>query len=59
MTLAQVRPLYPAEDLSRVEGGAIVVYGTRGSDRLSLGFFESDPSTPLQEIKGGATCGDF
>jgi len=59
MTLAQVRTLYPADDFSGVGGGAIVVHGTMGSDRLFLGFFASDPSTPLQEIKGGATCGDF
>jgi hypothetical protein len=59
MTLAQVRHLYPSDDFSGVGGGAIVVHGTTGSDRLFLGFFASDPSTPLQEIKGGATCGDF
>lgn len=59
MTLAQVRPLYPVDDFSGVGGGAIVVHGTTGSDRLFLGFFASNPSTPLQEIKGGATCGDF
>lgn len=59
MTLAQVRPLYPAADFSGVGGGAIVAHGTTGSDRLFLGFFASDLSTPLQEIKGGVTCGDF
>jgi len=59
MTLSQVRSLYPPEDFSYEQGGAIVVPGTPIGNRLFLGFFASDPSTPLSEIKGGSPCGDF
>ncbi len=59
MPLRDVQPLYPAADFSGLQGGSIVVPGTTGSDRLVLEFFASAPSTPLTEIKGGTTCGDF
>jgi hypothetical protein len=59
MTLTQVQLLYPAGDFSEEQGGSIVVAGTKSGDRLFLGFFENTPSTPLTEIKGGETCGDF
>jgi hypothetical protein len=59
MPLRDVQPLYPAADVSGLQGGSIVVPGTTGSDRLVLEFFASDPSTPLTEIKGGTPCGDF
>jgi hypothetical protein len=58
MTLAEVRPLYPASAFSEVQGGAIVVFGTKSGERLFLGFFSTTPTTPLTEIKGGNTCGD-
>lgn len=59
MTLAELRPLYPAKDFATEQGGAIRVAGAISGDRLLLGFFDGSPSTPLTEIKGGATCGDF
>lgn len=59
MTLAELRPLYPASDFANEQGGAIRVAGTTSGDRLLLGFFDGAPSTPLTEIKGGSTCGDF
>jgi hypothetical protein len=59
MTLTQVRSLYPADDFSEEQGGAIVVRETTTGDRLFLGFFEDSPSTLLTEIKGGGPCGDF
>lgn len=59
MPLRTVRSLYPAADVSGLQGGSIVVPGTTGTDRLVLEFFASDPSTPLTEIKGGTPCGDF
>ena len=58
MTLVEVRPLYPAGAFSEVQGGAIVVPGTKTGERLFLGFFSTTPTTPLTEIKGGSTCGD-
>lgn len=58
MTLVDVRPLYPASAFSEVQGGAIVVPGTKTGERLFLGFFSTIPTTPLTEIKGGSTCGD-
>jgi hypothetical protein len=58
MTLAEVRPLYPASAFSEVQGGAIVVLGTKSRERLFLGFFSAAPTTSLTEIKGGSTCGD-
>ena len=58
MTLIEVRPLYPASAFSEVQGGAIVVPGTKTGERLFLGFFSTTPTTPLTEIKGGSTCGD-
>jgi len=57
MTLAQVRPRYPARTFSMVQDGAIVVRGAHDGDQLFLGFFSPDRSTQLLEIKGGATCG--
>ncbi len=59
MTLRQVRGFYPPNDFSYEQGGAITVQGTTTGDRLFLGFFGSDPSTALAEIKGGSPCGDF
>lgn len=58
MTLAEVRPLYPAGDFTMEQGGSIVVPGSKAGDRLFLGFFSSASSTPLTEIKGGSTCGN-
>jgi len=58
MTLARVGTLYPRSAFTEEQGGAIVEPGTTAGDRLFLGFFESAPSTPLTEIKGGAPCGD-
>lgn len=58
MTLARVRPLYPPRAFTEEQGGAIVESGTTAGHRLFLGFFESTPSAPLTEIKGGAPCGD-
>jgi hypothetical protein len=58
MTLAQVQSLYPPDDFSEQHGGSIVVQ-SGPPDLFILIFYESNPSTPLQEIKGGATCGDF
>jgi len=57
-TLMEVRPLHPASAFSQVQGGAIVVPGTKTGERLFLGFFSTSPTTPLSEIKGGSTCGD-
>jgi hypothetical protein len=58
MTLAQVRALYPPSDFSEEHGGSIVVdFGP--ADQFTLIFYQSSPSTPLQQIKGGETCGDF
>ena len=59
MTQEQVRGLYPSSDYSTEEGGAVLVSGTYKYDRLSLLFFSPEASTPLMEIKGGGTCGDF
>ncbi len=59
MTLAQVRPLYPASDFGMAHDGSIAVRGTIPGDRLLLSFFGTNPATPLWEIKGGAPCGDF
>jgi photosystem II stability/assembly factor-like uncharacterized protein len=59
MTLAQVRPLYPAGDFSEEQGGSINVPGTKSGDHLRLEFFSDTASTPLEEIKGGITCGDI
>ncbi len=58
MTLVEVRTLYPVDDFSEEQGGAIVVAGTKTGERLFLGFFSTTPSTPLTEIKGGSTCGN-
>ncbi len=58
ITLVDVRPLYPTNAFSEVQGGAIVVPGTKTGERLFLGFFSTTPTTPLTEIKGGSTCGD-
>ena len=59
MTLSDVQTLYPAVDFSSSQGGAIVMQGSHDGDRLFLGFFASDPSATLSEIKGGSPCGDF
>jgi hypothetical protein len=59
MPLSQVRNLYPPNNFSAVQGGAIVVTETSGSNRLFLGFFGTDPPAPLTEVKGGSPCGDF
>ncbi|HXX90543.1 MAG TPA: hypothetical protein VEI83_10015 [Acidimicrobiales bacterium] len=59
MTLSQVEGLYPPEDFSQEQEGAIVVVGATTGDRLFLGFFANSPSTPLTEVKGGSPCGDF
>ena len=58
MTLAEVRPLYPAGDFSEEQNGSILLAGTKVGERLFLGFFSSTRSTPLIEIKGGNTCGN-
>jgi hypothetical protein len=58
MTLAEVRPLYPAGDFSEEQNGSILLAGTKAGERLFLGFFSSTRSTPLIEIKGGNTCGN-
>ena len=58
MTLAQVQSLYPPDDFSEQHGGSIVVQ-SGPPDLFILIFYESIPSTPLQEIKAGDTCGDF
>lgn len=57
MTLGAVRLLYPPGDFSEVQGGAILVPSFNGE--LFLGFFSDASSTPLTEVKGGRTCGDF
>ena len=58
-TLAQVGDLYPPNDFSMEQGGAIVVTGASPGNRLFLGFFDKAPAAQLSEIKGGGTCGDF
>ena len=58
MTLAEVRPLYPAGDFSEEQNGSILLAGTKAGERLFLGFFSSTRSTPLIEIEGGNTCGN-
>lgn len=59
MSLAKVRALYPPDAFSLEHDGSISVAGTILGDRLLLGFFATNPTTPLWEIKGGAPCGDF
>lgn len=59
MPLSGVRNVYPAGDFSTEQGGAIVVPGVVGGDRLFLGFFSDSVSTQLTEVKGGTPCGNF
>jgi hypothetical protein len=57
--LGEVRKLYPATDFSYEHGGSIVVPGLSAGDQMALLFFGDLPTTPLVEVKGGQTCGDY